>query len=378
MNPTSWLSHLADLALPAALADAVLKSTLLLSLALLTVRATWRQSPALHSWLLGLALMSISVVFAQSFLRPGWRTDFALDLHAGAFEAAAGTSGSSEIPAAGLAEMHPAKPRFFDPSLCLFWLWAFGVGTCGVKVAAGVVVRWHHQRSLVEIRRGDLVETLEHARRAVGLRHRPRLFLAGGWAMPSTWGILRPAILLPRDASNWPPERLRHVLWHEMAHILRRDTLLIVPNSARARAALVSSARMDRPHADLQVPGERMRRSRPQVGSGHPGSLRHGFARHRAHSSLTAACRNVGDGPVLAGRGSPAPDPRLHGEPFPPDFRRAPCRYGRLAAPASRRQPARSPAKAPRPCPRFGVPHRASIRPSRAPRIPAARRSGSD
>jgi beta-lactamase regulating signal transducer with metallopeptidase domain len=226
MNPASWLSHLAELALPAALAEAVLKSTLLLSVALLTVRATWRQSPALHTWLLGLALMSIPVVFAQSFLRPGWKSDFALDLHAGAFEAAAGTSGSSEIPAVGLAEMHPAKPRFFDTSLCLFCLWAFGVGVCGVKAAAGFVVRWHHQRSLVEIRRGNLVETLEHARREVGLRHRPRLFLAAGWAMPSTWGILRPAILLPRDASNWPPERLRHVLWHEMAHILRRDTQL--------------------------------------------------------------------------------------------------------------------------------------------------------
>jgi TonB family protein len=40
-------------------------------------------------------------------------------------------------------------------------------------------------------------------------------------AMPLTWGILRPLIILPSTAGDWPEDRRRIVLWHELAHIVR-------------------------------------------------------------------------------------------------------------------------------------------------------------
>src|SRR5438132_791094 len=49
----------------------------------------------------------------------------------------------------------------------------------------------------------------------------PVLQTAGG--MPMTAGILRPAIFLPAGASTWDPDRVRMVLSHEMAHIVRGD-----------------------------------------------------------------------------------------------------------------------------------------------------------
>lgn len=44
--------------------------------------------------------------------------------------------------------------------------------------------------------------------------------------MPLTWGFLRPRILLPAGAMEWPSDRRRTVLSHELAHIARHDWLV--------------------------------------------------------------------------------------------------------------------------------------------------------
>lgn len=42
-------------------------------------------------------------------------------------------------------------------------------------------------------------------------------------AMPLAWGALRPKVLLPRSAREWPAGRRHIVLCHELAHIARHD-----------------------------------------------------------------------------------------------------------------------------------------------------------
>ncbi|WP_404310417.1 M56 family metallopeptidase [Neorhodopirellula lusitana] len=44
-------------------------------------------------------------------------------------------------------------------------------------------------------------------------------------SMPCAAGIFRPVILLPTDCLTWTEERLRSVLLHELAHVIRRDLL---------------------------------------------------------------------------------------------------------------------------------------------------------
>ena len=45
-------------------------------------------------------------------------------------------------------------------------------------------------------------------------------------AMPLTWGFLRPVVLLPGKAEEWPANRARMVLSHELSHIARHDWML--------------------------------------------------------------------------------------------------------------------------------------------------------
>jgi beta-lactamase regulating signal transducer with metallopeptidase domain len=55
---------------------------------------------------------------------------------------------------------------------------------------------------------------------------RPLILLRGEkLAVPVTWGIVYPAVLLPQDADQWSEERRRFVLVHEMAHVKRFDAL---------------------------------------------------------------------------------------------------------------------------------------------------------
>jgi len=55
---------------------------------------------------------------------------------------------------------------------------------------------------------------------------RPLILLRGDrLAVPVTWGIVYPAVLLPEDSDSWTEERKRFVLVHEMAHVKRFDAL---------------------------------------------------------------------------------------------------------------------------------------------------------
>ncbi len=44
-------------------------------------------------------------------------------------------------------------------------------------------------------------------------------------AMPMTWGITRPTLLVPSQASEWPDWKCRDILLHELAHVERKDCL---------------------------------------------------------------------------------------------------------------------------------------------------------
>ncbi|QXD14682.1 M56 family metallopeptidase [Rhodocaloribacter litoris] len=66
---------------------------------------------------------------------------------------------------------------------------------------------------------------LDEVRRRLRLRRRVCLLQSPFTAMPVTWGVWRPVVLLPDGAETWSAGRRHCVLVHELAHVRRFDCL---------------------------------------------------------------------------------------------------------------------------------------------------------
>lgn len=95
---------------------------------------------------------------------------------------------------------------------------------------ARALYRWRGLRGLGRrvrtVRSRAWTGLLDELRRELGIRRDVRLFSVAGPVSPAACGILRPAVVLPRDAARWRGGGVRCVLLHELAHLRRRDPLL--------------------------------------------------------------------------------------------------------------------------------------------------------
>ena len=70
---------------------------------------------------------------------------------------------------------------------------------------------------------GAWVRIASEVSREYGLRRRVQLLQSAHPTLLATWGWVRPRVLLPAGAADWSDDRIRIVLLHEIAHIVRND-----------------------------------------------------------------------------------------------------------------------------------------------------------
>ena len=230
----------------AILADAFVKATILLVVAAGGTLLLRRSSAALRHLVWVLACAGVLVLPVASALLPNWRVPAwpSLDMPVGfnaeqiAGEALTVSSAQETVakpaPAPNVAESGSTAAatvasdavRFrltSDWTALVFPIWLSGVVAVVLLVALGMArIAWLDRvtKPAQDESWHLLVEDLS---RELGLTRSVRVLQAQAPAMPMTWGIRRPTILLPAEADGWPAERRRDVLLHELAHVKRHD-----------------------------------------------------------------------------------------------------------------------------------------------------------
>jgi beta-lactamase regulating signal transducer with metallopeptidase domain len=121
-----------------------------------------------------------------------------------------------------------ARPPFPSPAdwgALLLQLWIAGIVVALLPLIVAIVRVRSLARSARPARTLRWRALIAGTKPIAHLANRVRILESTETAMPMTWGILRPTLLVPSKTDRWPDWQCRDILMHELAHIERRDCL---------------------------------------------------------------------------------------------------------------------------------------------------------
>ena len=213
---------------------AIARSSLMLAIGLAIASALRRQPAAFRHTILATAIVLAALQPVGNVVMPSWAVPAfwttAAPIAAVSPDASqVGTTTSFEIIAPQREERSAPLPTSI---LLAIWIAGVVISLGGMALAA-LWLMWLGHRGVNA--GGAWLPVAGELTQALGITQRVRLRITPHDAVLATWGAWRPVILLPRGAAEWPVERIRVVLAHELAHIARRDWLVhLVAECARA------------------------------------------------------------------------------------------------------------------------------------------------
>jgi TonB family protein len=206
----------------------MMKPSVILATAFLLTFVMRKRAAAERHMLWMIAIISAALLPVFSSILPVWQPSFATRIVASLPRLTATTTGARD---AGPAVIFHAQS--IETTQSVFeqvwpYVWILGCAVCLFLAARGFI-----RQTRIGSRSHDALPGAAHSilmRLAEQLRCKRavRLRVSVDNCMPSTWGVVRPNLLLPASSEHWPDERLRVVIAHEMAHVQRMDWLFQV------------------------------------------------------------------------------------------------------------------------------------------------------
>jgi beta-lactamase regulating signal transducer with metallopeptidase domain len=205
------------------LLDSAVRVSLVTAIALLVLAALRGRSAALRHWVLASAILCGLALPALQALVPSWPVPVSVPAPV---ELAAGPVTSLSSGVAGSPARNQATRSYPAPAIeVLGWLWLAGTALFAAVLATGLA-----RMAWLSAGARPVENTLWHTQlrelsQWYGLTRPVRLLQSDRPALLVTWDWRSPRILLPITADAWPADRIRVVLAHELAHVIRHDWL---------------------------------------------------------------------------------------------------------------------------------------------------------
>jgi TonB family protein len=208
-------------------------ASVVLVVALASTLALRRQPAALRHWVLAVALGCAAATPLLSAMLPSWHVSLGsvLPPRASAGEASSVTTTIMLQDPADRTGQPAGTPQAAPTpgETMAVWLqrsWVAGAVVSFMVLGVGLARLRRVASRARRLERGPWVDLAADIRRALGLRRTVDLLQSDHPTLLVTWGLARPAIMLPAGAQTWPNERARLVLQHEMEHIRRGDWIV--------------------------------------------------------------------------------------------------------------------------------------------------------
>ncbi len=215
--------------------DSTIKVSLVLLIGMAIASLLRRRSAAVRHCVLATAIFCATAVPVLELLVPPWRLIVAQPASSGditRLRAPARSVASAEtdaeitvVGAASVASTAPARPiEIVSGWLAPAWI-AGAVLSMSILLIGLSRLAWLAARAR-PVHAGPWTEAAADIGRAYHLRRPVTLLQSDHPCLLVTWGLMRPKVILPRQATEWSPERIDIILRHELAHIRRGDWLV--------------------------------------------------------------------------------------------------------------------------------------------------------